>query len=108
MIQGREIVLDDSKTCTFASHYDGDIRNALANMIQLDGSIPAHQKHDAPQLCFSQRREPESSGCRRLRQLSGTQFSLYLLFFINAFIVSGRYFLYMILDKVVCPVWSSI
>lgn len=43
--QGIEVALDDSKTCPLATHYDGDIHDALANMRRLDGSIPRSEKY---------------------------------------------------------------
>ena len=50
---GVEVVVDESKQCPFAEHYDGHLHDVLANMRRLDGTIETHAQYGVPVNLFA-------------------------------------------------------
>ena len=80
---GVPIDIDDSKMCPFAELYDADLHYFLSNLRRVDGSLPVHQQYGPLVNLFA----PKGS-CK---------------YWIRASTPVLGYFLFLVLDKVVCP-----
>ena len=90
--------------CPFAEQYDADLHDFVSNLRRVDGSIPVHPQYGPPVNIFSPK------GTRKYWVRASTPvlgeslaFILYTLCIILLISVGGRYFLFLILDKAVCP-----
>ena len=98
---------DDTRQCPFVEHYDGNLHDVMANLRRLDGGIATHQQYGPPVNLFS----PKGTRKYWVKASTPVLGSVYCTRCINALIfhcsltvsLCGRYFLFLVLDKVVCP-----
>ena len=97
--------VDDTKQCPFHDDYDGYLHDCVANMRRLDGSIEPHPQYGPPVNLFA------AKGTRKFWVKASTPVLGWghLISCIHWWcswpLVSlyARYFLFLVLDKVVCP-----
>jgi hypothetical protein len=104
---GVALEIDESKMCPFAKQYDADLHDFVSNLRRVDGSIPVHPQYGPPYCGFSLQKVPANAGYARRLQSWGERlaFILYTSTLCVTLLISvgGRYFLFLILDKAVCP-----
>jgi hypothetical protein len=80
---GVAVDIDYSKMCPFAELYDADLHDFLSNLRRVDGSLQAHPQYGPPVNLFAPK------GSRK--------------YWIRASTPVLGFFLFLVLDKVVCP-----
>jgi hypothetical protein len=101
---GVDVQLDESKQCPFVKHYDGHLHDVLANLHCLDGNIETHPQYGVPVHLFAPKGKQKywAKASLELQSLGKC-----IVFDTSQppFLISlcGRYCLFLVLDKVVCP-----
>jgi hypothetical protein len=97
--QGVVADVDDTRQCPFVEHYDGDLHDVLGNLRRFDGSIETHQQYCPPVNLFAQK------GTLMYWVKASWGECIVFVIYMPLLLISlcGRYFLFLVLDKVVCP-----
>ena len=90
-----------------SEHYDPNIHDLLANMRRLDGTLPPHDKFGPPVNLIAPKGSRKywiKSSTSAFGYLSIINYSNYMHYFCcNVQHCGNRYFLFLVLDKALCP-----
>jgi hypothetical protein len=101
------VPVDESKICSLEVYYDADIHDALANLRRLGGDIPVHPQYGMSIIPPKKQKITQKldqalyCGIGVLQSVLFILFELWSLFSLLTYI--NRFFLFLVLDKAVCP-----